>query len=411
MATIRIQNFGPIQDTGIVSLSTVLLVIGRQSAGKSTFMKVLCFCRWLEKHIMTSPKKDVISWYTHNKRFMKDLMQFHRINDIYFKADTKIVYDGEVVIIEFPGRNMNAQIVRKKAGLEGRYNTKLCYLPAERNLVSAIRNVDKAYKTTERDALFNFILEWNEAKEKYDAQNKLHLSMTVNTCYYNSDSADLVALPNGDSIPVFFASSGVQSVIPIDVMSNYLSDIVGTTATFSKSELSNAILEILNQSKEVTVDEKTVAEEVAYKMKNRMVYKSMQLFVEEPEQNLYPDAQRELILNLVRAVKRAIIKGDRPSMLVLTTHSPYVLTTLNVLMADANAWEKKPDDGRLSNLVDKTTLLPLSDYSAFFIDNNGVFVDIKHEELPMFSGVELDGVSDWVNEHVCALNDVIYGEG
>ena len=49
MATIRLKNFGPIKDTGLIELSQILLIIGRQSSGKSTFMKVLCYCRWLEK--------------------------------------------------------------------------------------------------------------------------------------------------------------------------------------------------------------------------------------------------------------------------------------------------------------------------------------------------------------------------
>ena len=98
MATIRIQNFGPIKDSGIVELTTILLIIGRQSAGKSTFMKVLSYCRCLEKKVMTSFEQ-VVSVYTHNERFKRDLMLFHRINDIYFHDDTKIEYDGDVLSI------------------------------------------------------------------------------------------------------------------------------------------------------------------------------------------------------------------------------------------------------------------------------------------------------------------------
>lgn len=89
MNTIRLRQFGPIKDTGIIDLSVVMLIIGRQSSGKSAFMKVLCYCRWIEKKVMTSTDK-LVQTYTHNKRFLKDLKQFHRIDDLYFNDDTSI---------------------------------------------------------------------------------------------------------------------------------------------------------------------------------------------------------------------------------------------------------------------------------------------------------------------------------
>lgn len=98
MATIRIQNFGPIKDTGLIQLSEIMLIIGRQSSGKSTFMKVLCHCRWVEKRIMTRID-NIVQVYTHNKRFATELKQFHRVDEMYFQDNTSIEYDGDVVSI------------------------------------------------------------------------------------------------------------------------------------------------------------------------------------------------------------------------------------------------------------------------------------------------------------------------
>ena len=39
MATIRIKNLGPIKDTGLIGLTDVLLVIGRQSSGKTSLCR------------------------------------------------------------------------------------------------------------------------------------------------------------------------------------------------------------------------------------------------------------------------------------------------------------------------------------------------------------------------------------
>ena len=411
MATIQIKNLGPIKDTGLINLTDVLLVIGRQSSGKSTFMKVLCFCRWIEKKIMTSFDK-TIQAYTHNNRFTKDLKQFYRIDEIYFKEDTEIIYDGDVVTISLTGVNQNAKINRKQEAWEDRYNSKLSYIPAERNLVSAIQNINDTYKAKERDSIFNFIQEWYEAKETYGSDNKLTLSLTDDFKYYSDIGLDYVVLPNGKPITSFYASSGVQSIMPIDVMTDYVMGVVGKVVKFSMSDLMNRLMESLDTDvrNENVHGAHEVTEEELAPIREKMKYQSAQLFIEEPEQNLYPDAQRKLVQNIIRHLKAVKSVGKHRSMVVLTTHSPYVLSTLNVLMADAAAVEKKPGDERLKDVVDESTLLPTDAFSAYFINKDGVFEDIKDMEIPMLSGIDLDSVSDWVNEHVGRINEILYAE-
>ena len=64
MSKIRIKNIGPIVDSGDITLSAVMLIVGKQSSGKSTFMKILCFCRWIEKRIMLDGE-NLLKKYTH----------------------------------------------------------------------------------------------------------------------------------------------------------------------------------------------------------------------------------------------------------------------------------------------------------------------------------------------------------
>lgn len=411
MATIQIKNLGPIKDTGLINLTDVLLVIGRQSSGKSTFMKVLCFCRWIEKKIMTS-FDNTIHAYTHNKRFTRDLKQFHRIDEMYFKEDTEIIYDGDVVTISLTGVDQNAKINRKLEAWEDRYNSKLSYIPAERNLVSAVQNINDTYKAKERDSIFNFIQEWYEAKDTYGSDNKLTLSLTDDFKYYSDNGLDYVVLPNGKPITSFYASSGVQSVMPIDVMTDYIMGVVGKVVKFSMSDLMNRLMESLDTDvrNEIVHGAHEVTEEELAPIREKMKYQSAQLFIEEPEQNLYPDAQRKLVQNLIRHLKAVKSIGKHRSMVVLTTHSPYVLSILNVLIADAAAVEKKPGDERLKDVVDESTLLPTDAFSAYFINKDGVFEDIKDMEIPMLSGINLDSVSDWVDEHVGRINEILYAE-
>lgn len=387
MVSLHIKNFGPISNSTQIELTPLMLLIGRQSSGKSTFMKVLCFCRWIEKKIMTSTE-DLINQYTHYNRFIKELKSFHRLNDDYFKDDTELKYDGDVLTIVYTGRTGNARIVRKRSFAEQRYNSKLCYIPAERNLISAIQNVDKTYKATERDILFNFIYEWNEAKEPYTREHPFRLAATGGFSYVNQLGADILLREDGYETPAFYASSGMQSVMPLDVMTNYITNCVGKNAPLSMVEYN----EISKTDHERAL--------------RRLVYQSAQLFIEEPEQNLYPESQRLVIMSIVRSLNKALANGSEQSMAVITSHSPYVLSVVNVLLAAARV----AHEGLDQDVIDKACVLPASSISGYYIDEKGCFQNILDAEVPMLSGNDLDGVSDWVEESISKLNEKLYPE-
>ena len=385
MASLHIKNFGPILDSTKIELTPLMVLIGRQSSGKSTFMKVLCFCRWVEKKIMVSTD-DIVSQYTHYNRFIKDLKSFHRLNDEYFRADTELKYDGDVISIEYTGINGNAKIVRKKSFAEKRYNSKLCYIPAERNLVSAIQNVDKTYKATGRDVLFNFIYEWDEAKEPYTNEHPFKLAATGGFSYVNKFGADVLVREDGSETPAFYASSGMQSVMPMDVMVNYITDCVGKNASLS-----------MRERNEISETDNDYAD-------RRLFYQSAQLFIEEPEQNLYPESQKLVVMSIVRSLKKALENGSEQSLALVTTHSPYIMSVVNVLLLAAIVTEK----GLKQEVIDGDSVLPSSSISGYFIDEKGIFQDILDAEVPMLSGNDLDGVSDWVDDSISKLNEVLF---
>lgn len=375
-------------DSTKIEITPLMLLIGRQSAGKSTFMKVLCFCRWIEKKVMVSTD-DMVNQYTHYNRFIKELKQFHRLNEEYFTEDTELMYDGDNITIEYKGVNANAKILRKRSFADKRFNTKLSYIPAERNLVSAIQNVDKTYKATEQDVLFNFIYEWDEAKAPYTSEHPFQLAATGGFSYVNKSGADVLLREDGVETPAFYASSGIQSVMPMDVMANYITERVGQNASLSMHER-NEISKTDNG-----------------KSYRRLSYQSAQLFIEEPEQNLYPESQKLVVMSLVRSLKKALERGAERSMVVLTTHSPYVMSVVNVLLNAAIVVE----EGLEQCVVDKDCILPSNAISGYYIDENGVFRNILDGEIPMLSGNDLDGVSDWVDESISKLNAIQFAQG
>ena len=404
MATIHIKNVGPLKDTGEISLNCLLLIIGKQSSGKSTFMKVLCHCRWVEKTLMVdddSSAKD----YGKDQEFLKSLMTFHRFNSDFFSSESYIKYDGDYITIEQNGDETEAIINRKESFEDRRYNTKLCFIPSERNLISAVKNLDKTYKATDLDVLLNYLLEWDEVKDYYSTKNALRLSVARNIQYFNDGGADFIYLSqNGKKLPVFYASSGVQSALPIEVMINRYSTIVGAKANLSKHDWRH----IFDEMKDSNINQKALTSKA-----NKAYYQSVQFFIEEPEQNLYPMSQKDLLLNVVKHLVAANRneKAGQESMVVMTTHSPYILSVLNVLMAEAKLYDKHYENyiEGVDDFVNYDCYMLPDDYSAYYINDNGTFDNLIVPELPMISGIELDGVSDWVEERISKVNEFIYG--
>ena len=401
MQTIEIRNIGPLRDTGIVPVSQVMLLIGEQSTGKSTFMKILCFCCRLEKQVMIGGDS-IVSKYTHYYRFWNELKRFHHLNDEFLSDSSYIKYDGSAIQIEMPGKKRNAKIFRKPKFADIRHNLKISSLPSERNLLSSIQNIENLYRSKDVDMLFNYILEWGEARSQFNVAHPLDLVFVDNMKYhYDAKNGDMLTLADGHSrIKPYYASSGVQSALPIQVIATYLAGEVGTSAKKSPVEYLKQ-LDLLD-SKDVKA-----LTTVLNNMLNRSSYRSFHMFIEELEQNLFPKAQFELVKMLVELLKQMDKKPTGyTSTVFLTTHSPYVLTALNVMMLASAAYEMSPD--KVSDLGLEDYVLPKGAYSAYCI-KDGCFENIVDEEYGFIKGDFLDSVSELVDNYTFELNSIIYG--
>jgi len=188
--------------------------------------------------------EDLVSKYTHYNRFVRELKTFHRLDSLFFNADSEIHFEGDCVKIDLKGEKSNAKIVRKANYTADRHNTKICFIPSERNMVSAIRNVNKAYKSSDYDALYNYLWEFDEAKTGLENGRRIEMPFDRNVAYYydSKKEKDMVYLKSLDrSIETMYASSGVQSAMPIMVLLEYLISVVGTKRALSQKEIQNAI--------------------------------------------------------------------------------------------------------------------------------------------------------------------------
>ncbi|WP_395735056.1 AAA family ATPase [Prosthecobacter sp.] len=93
------------------------------------------------------------------------------------------------------------------------------------------------------------------------------------------------------------------------------------------------------------------------------------VYIEEPEAHLFPTAQR-LILELIALAFNA---AESRVQVIITTHSPYVLTALNNLIQAGALYSKagKNQMTSLSKLVPKSRAIPISSVAAYSLTRKG----------------------------------------
>ncbi|MBQ7157532.1 MAG: AAA family ATPase, partial [Bacteroidaceae bacterium] len=99
MKKLMIHNFGPIKEVEI-ELKRVNLILGPQSSGKSTVLKVACFCDWMERQITLTQEPER---YCQPDFFVKNLIGFHKLEG-FMHPDTFIRYENEAISFEYDAK-------------------------------------------------------------------------------------------------------------------------------------------------------------------------------------------------------------------------------------------------------------------------------------------------------------------
>lgn len=343
MSRLIVRNIGPIKDIDI-DLKKVNVFIGAQSSGKSTLAKIISFCTWLDKHTETTTKKYV-------NGAIRSLMSYHRLTKEYFSDDSIVFYQGDniVYVYNWPKEEALPEIVKeyespvhlndKEIFFEkvGRVsNPKVLYIPAERNFVSAVPNLRKYQE--DRDNLQDFVNTWYDVKRRFPRDKALNiLNLGVKYFYQEDSYKDLVVIKDGRQVPLESSSSGLQSIIPLLVLVNWMSEgIYEEEKPFSPEE-DEEVKKLLDGT--IKMD-KTLSDkfERFLGFLSGRIYTHTQFIIEEPEQNLFPETQCELVYNILSAVNHG--KNHR---LVMTTHSPYVLYALSNCMEGYSISDNLPD--------------------------------------------------------------------
>ena len=334
MKKLTIRNFGPINDV-VIELKRINLILGPQSSGKSTVLKVACFCDWMERKMALSQSPDK---FCRPSFFVENLLKFHKLEG-FLHPDTYIKYENDALIFEYDAITNSCNYKWGNETKRWKYRrTKIAYIPSERNLVAAIPNWYQV--SMNNNNILDFMKEWEFARKSFPKKEKI-VNLPFSYRYNPGDMADRIVMEDGQELNLTNASSGLQSLTPLYVMLCYL------TGPFYKEKQSNVADSILRNTLENIVSnecaDKTPKEIVSI-VENMITPYRSDLFIEEPEAHIFPSTQKAFSYSLA-----GMLNGQKKHFCFIATHSPYMMTFFNtvpmtldcyVMIDDEKDWEK-----------------------------------------------------------------------
>lgn len=400
---LTIKNFGPIKDVTI-DLRSVNLLIGENATGKSTVAKVLAVCRYFsyikwDGSFMTPNinesnfSKGLAAWGL-SEHIKTNSFIYYQCHHYTLTVENKTVhlpeYDTESnsvteILIsvfsetlnplskEFENLLLELENLKSEANNEYSYENTFWippasffqnnvaaimdnpfYLPAERGLQS-IFSLGKSSIQNLSDALFNQLAKVDGILRRFKDEVEID---PLSVYYKNIDGRGYIRKKEEVKYySLFEAATGYQSTIPVVLTMKYYNEKRKKNKTF---------------------------------------------IIEEPELNLFPKAQSELVNYLVYGTV------NFGNTILLTTHSPYILTSLNNLMYAFEVGKKEPEE--TNKIIDKKYWINPNDVSAYMLLPDGTSEDIVDREEGLIKAEKIDGVTNLLNEQFSSMLNLQFSE-
>lgn len=128
--------------------------------------------------------------------------------------------------------------------------------------------------------------------------------------------------------------------------------------------------------------------------------KSVFTVFEEPEAHLYPESQ----YSIIRLIS-ILANSNTKNQVLITTHSPYVLTSINNLITAYSCGKEKPDE--ISNIIKRQMWLSSEEVMAYRFKRDGHSYVIMDTELEMIQSEEIDGISNILNDELDNMMNMV----
>ena len=320
MVKLCVRNFGPITtgytDDDFLDITKLTLFIGNQGTGKSTIAKLFSTFSWIEKKLFIENSIEVL---IPTSTFI-DRLKFHKV-DGFLKKESILEYIGEFVRIRYEDGDISGEIINPYAYIRPRIQ----YIPAERNLVSVIDKYGQVPYLS--DSLQDFMYTYDVAVQSEFIQN-LQLPINELKIKYNRQNHKVELFNNDYSIFLDEASSGLQSFVPLFIVQKFLTNELSQThkrIAFKNIDERKRLEALYKKDRGFLPNSDFELEQYVKENANVLLNSCFVSILEEPEQNLFPISQKNVIFDLLSTLNTS----DNNKMLI-TTHSPYLLPYINV---------------------------------------------------------------------------------
>ncbi|MDD1414703.1 ATP-binding protein [Dolichospermum sp. ST_con] len=434
MQKIIIKNFGAIKYAEI-EIKKTLVLIGEQASGKSTIAKLIYFFKTIKddlfsqiyrdkNHSNLEPYSDIV--YPTRQKFQNFFGSTSRFSDFeiifYYSIEKdkflKLTIDeNKTLRTNFSPNLLNNDNFKTSASsIKRRIQQRL----NENNIRGQLQLFDEEEKIRYAQQLYTLLNESFESNQT----NSLFIIAGRNATLSYSDLFEkylFASISEDDRNEISERNKRKIQTIDETLMLQFMKNVVNTKDTFKKFGnfegliddnaenkaklylIKNRINEILKGEYIIDFDgsEKimlnTEAEEYVYlanassgQQESIRILQDIFLnildnakvlrILEEPEAHLFPIAQKQLIELL-----SLMVNQNDDNQLIITTHSPYVLTVFNNLLFANRVVEKNPSgESEVTEIIPKDCWLSAKDFSAYSLGNQSVAENTNYCE-PIFN--------------------------
>lgn len=320
--SIIIKNFGPLKEVEIDDIKPLTVFIGKSAGGKSIIMKVIVLMRYIYKMVN-------IRSYLKNAKITRSPFKL-RFNSLLhdglkgmITAQTEIYYtveiNGNKYTLKYTNRGLQSDINIPDKDL---IFFKEAYVSGMRSLIPIWAS--KAVSVKGENLGFFFHETFNDFNDATDVIKEqkleyLNLKMKVRKSGNRPKLFTIESLQN-DTVPIElrYASSGIQTSAPLVAIVHYFAQEFSFKDAFQRSVLNYLYKQDLLTKFTLGINRNKLG-------------KYVHIHIEEVELSLAPEDQRAFMSNLVEEVFHKN-KKDRKLGLMVSTHSPYIVNHLNVLL-------------------------------------------------------------------------------
>ena len=320
--SIIIKNFGPLKEVEIDDIKPLTVFIGKSAGGKSIIMKVIVLMRYIYKKVKIRSylKNAKITRSPFKLRFNSLL---HHAQKGMITAQTEIYYtveiNGNKYTLKYTNRGLQSDINIPDKDL---IFFKEAYVSGMRSLIPIWAS--KAVSVKGENLGFFFHETFNDFNDATDVIKEqkleyLNLKMKVRKSGNRPKLFTIESLQN-DAVPIElrYASSGIQTSAPLVAIVHYFAQEFSFKDAFQRSVLNYLYKQDLLTKFTLGINRNKLG-------------KYVHIHIEEVELSLAPEDQRAFMSNLVEEVFHKN-KKDRKLGLMVSTHSPYIVNHLNVLL-------------------------------------------------------------------------------